>query len=131
MCSVNFVDVSSPEVCPRCAELEELVAALKGSAGFYWALWQEVQHVLAHLPAPRRRGSPYALWYAGPRADALRGHDPDFIRRVCPLVPRICLESLSSAPSLWRSEAVCSACYLESVGRSAMVGWRDDEPDEF
>ena len=27
------------------------MAALKGSAGFYCALWQEVQHVLAHLPA--------------------------------------------------------------------------------
>ena len=130
MCSVNFVDVSSPEVCPRCAELEELVAALKGSAGFYWALWQEVQHVLAHLPAPRRRGSPYALWYAGPRADALHGHDPDFIRRVCPACHASVLSLFRLPRRYGDSRRVCSACYLESVGRSAMVGWRDDEPDE-
>jgi hypothetical protein len=97
---------------------------------FYWALWQEVQHVLAHLPAPRRRGSPYALWYAGPRADALRGHDPDFIRRVCPACHGSVLSLFRLPRRYGDSRRVCSACYLESVGRSAMIGWRDDEPDE-
>jgi hypothetical protein len=27
----------------RCQALEDLVAVLKGTAGFYWALWQEVR----------------------------------------------------------------------------------------
>ena len=62
-----------PSFCPRFEELEDQVAALKGTAGFYWALWQEVQHLLAHLPRPGRRGFPYSIWYDGRRADALRG----------------------------------------------------------
>jgi len=70
--------------CPRCEELEDLVAALKGTVGFYWALWQEVQHLLAHLPPPSRSKSSYALWYSGTRAAALRGHHPDFVRSICP-----------------------------------------------
>jgi len=120
--------VSSPEVCLRCAELEELVAALKGTAGFYWALWQEVQHVLAHLPAPRRPGSPYARWYAGPRADALRGHDASFIRRQCPECHASVLSLFPLPRRYGESMRVCAACCLEGVGRSAVVGWRDDEP---
>ena len=81
----TLLRVALPSLCPRCEELEDQVAALKGTAGFYWALWQEVQHLLAHLPRPGRRGSPYAIWYDGPCADALRGYHPDFARRLCPM----------------------------------------------
>ena len=75
--------VNLPSRCLRCEELEDLVAALKGTVGYYWALWQQVQGVLARLPAPRRRGSPYARWYDGPRADALRGYHRDVVPRCC------------------------------------------------
>ena len=114
-------------LCPRCEELEDLVAALKGTAGFYWALWQEVQHVLAHLPTPRRYGSAYATWYDGARADALRGHHPDFARRRCRLCGRSVL-SLFKLPRRYADERpVCGACYLEQVGQSAVVAWRDPD----
>jgi hypothetical protein len=115
--------------CLRCEELEELVAALKGTAGFYWALWQEVQHLLAHLPAPGRRGSPYARWYDGPREDALRGHDPGFARRQCSTCERAVLSLFRLPRRYAESKPVCSACYLELVGRSAIVPWRDGDAD--
>jgi hypothetical protein len=100
-----------PSLCPRCEELEDQVAALKGTAGFYWALWQEVQHLLAHLPRPGRRGSPYAIWYDGPRADALRGHHPDFARRLCPTC-RTAVLSLFRLPRRYGdTRPVCAACY--------------------
>jgi len=105
------------------------VAALKGSAGFYWALWQEVQHLLAHLPRPGRRGSTYAIWYDGPRADALRGHHPDFARRLCPTC-RTAVLSLLRLPRRYADpRPVCAACYLELAGRSAIPPWRDPDPD--
>jgi len=117
-----------PERCLRCIELEDLVAALNGTAGFYWALWQEVQHVLAHFPTPIRSYSAYARWYSGPRTDALRGHDPGLVRPFCPQCGARAL-SLFRLPSRYRDpRPVCAACYLEMVGRSAVVGWRDDEP---
>ena len=119
----------APASCPRCEELEDLVAALKGTAGFYWALWQETQHLLAHLPPPRRRNTSYARWYAGPRADALRGHNPDFVRSFCTACHQAVL-SLFRLPSRYADRnRVCAACYLEMVGRSAVVGWRDDYDD--
>ena len=37
-------------VLPR--KLEDRVTALKGTAGFYWALWQEVQHLLGPFASP-------------------------------------------------------------------------------
>jgi hypothetical protein len=61
-CVLYTVRMALPSLYPRCEELEDQVAALKGTAGFYWALWQEVQHLLAHLPRPGRRGSPYASY---------------------------------------------------------------------
>jgi hypothetical protein len=113
--------------CSRCEELEDLVAVLKGTVGFYWALWQEVQHLLAHLPPPQRQNSPYALWYTGPRADALRGHHPDFVRSFCPSCRQAVL-SLFRLPQRYNDpHRVCAACYLELVGRSAIAGWRDDD----
>src|SRR5438067_7848333 len=108
---------------PRCEELEDQVAALKGAAGFYWALWQEVQHLLAHLPRPGRRGSPYSIWYEGPRADALRGHHTDFARRICPTC-RTAVLSLFRLPRRYEdNRPVCSACYLELVAPSAIAPW--------
>jgi len=119
--------VRQPEVCPRCIELEDLVAALKGTAAFYWALWQEVQHVLAHLPPPRRGNSPYGLWYAGERADALRGHDRNYARRLCPGCSSAVLSLFRLPRRYGDSRQVCASCYLEQVGRSAVVGWRDED----
>jgi hypothetical protein len=117
--------VSLPSRCPRCEELEDLVAALKGTVGYSWALWQQVQGVLARLPAPRRPGSPYARWYDGPRADALRGYHPDVAPEWCSACSRPMLALFELPRRYGRAAPVCSACSLELVGRSALVPWRD------
>jgi hypothetical protein len=85
--------------------------------------------VLAHLPAPRRRGSPYARWYNGPRADALRGHDLGFARRQCPTCQRAVLGLFRLPQRYADTRPVCSACYLELVGQSAIVPWRDADAE--
>jgi hypothetical protein len=61
----------------------------------------------------------------GPRADALRGYDPDAAPQCCSACSRPVL-ALFKLPRRYRRAApVCSACYLELVGRSALVPWRD------
>ena len=114
-----------PSRCPRCDELEDLVAALKGTVGYYWALWQQVQGFLARWPAPRRPGSPYARWYDGPRADALRGYDPDVAPQWCSACSRPVLAVFKLPRRYGLAAPVCSACYLEVVGRSPVVPWRE------
>ena len=121
--------VELPSRCPRCDELEDLVAALKGTVGYYWALWQQVQGVLARLPAPRRPGSPYARWYDGPRADALRGYAPEVAPACCSTCSRPVLALFKLPRRYGRAAPVCSACYLELVGRSPVVPWREPVVD--
>ena len=81
--------------------------------------------MLARLPAPRRPGSPYARWYDGPRADALRGYHPDVAAQWCSACSRPVLAVFKLPRRYGRAAPVCSACYLEVVGRSALVPWRD------
>ena len=117
--------VRLPSRCPRCDELEDLVAALKGTVGYYWALCSGSRVVLARLPPPRRPGSPYARWYDGPRADALRGYHPDVAPRWCSACSRPVWTLFKLPRRSGRAGPVCGACYLELVGRSPLVPWRD------
>ncbi len=70
----------------------------------------------------RRPGSPYARWYTGQRVDALRGHDPDFTRRVCPACHGSVSSLFPAAPALWRFEQGVRRL-LPHVGRQKRVGW--------
>src|SRR6266852_2510762 len=97
--------VSSPEVCLRCAELEELVAALKGTG---WLLLGAVAGGAARAGTSARSTATRLAVRAVVRRPAsgrvawpLSGlHSPCVYR-----VPKICLESLSPAAAIWPIEA--------------------------
>ena len=98
----------------------DFVAALLGTVGFGWALWQEVQHVWHTCRPSRRRDSPYALWYAGPRADALRSTTPTSLN-VLPVLSASRSESLPLAEAVQRLPSRCGLLPA-LVGLSAIVG---------
>ena len=116
-----------PSLCPRCEELEDQVAALKGTAGSIGRFGRRFSTCWPTYLAPVGAARPMRFGTTV-RAQTRCAGIILTLRVACArragLPSLACFGCHGAMATLGRSAA---ACYLELVGRSAIAPWRDPE----